>query len=40
MHLSTRLAAIELQDPEGGEHTLGSLWDERPVVLVFLRHFG
>jgi len=27
-------------DLEGGEHRLEELWRDRPVVLVFLRHFG
>ena len=34
------LAEIELPDDRGGSVVLGSLWAERPVVLVFLRHFG
>jgi hypothetical protein len=25
---------------DGGEIRLGSLWLERPAVLVFLRHYG
>jgi peroxiredoxin len=37
------LAALEnvkLPDSTGVEHQLGDLWQDRPVVLVFLRHFG
>jgi peroxiredoxin len=34
------LAAISLPDQEGTLHHLGDLWADRPVVLVFLRHFG
>jgi len=34
------LAAVELKDPEGQPHRLGDYWKDRPVVLVFLRHFG
>ena len=34
------LADIVLQDSEGDDVRLGSLWEERPVVLVFLRHYG
>jgi hypothetical protein len=34
------LAAIELRDSTGAPRRLGDLWAERPVVLVFLRHFG
>jgi hypothetical protein len=34
------LAEIELEDWEGRTRRLGELWRERPVVLVFVRHFG
>ena len=34
------LARLELPDPDGAPHRLGSLWASRPIVLVFLRHFG
>jgi hypothetical protein len=34
------LAALELPDSTGSARRLGELWAERPVVLVFLRHFG
>ena len=40
MRLSTRLAPIALTDPEGGTVRLCDLWSDRPVVLVFVRHFG
>jgi hypothetical protein len=29
-----------LADVDGEGHRLGDYWAERPVVLVFLRHFG
>jgi hypothetical protein len=35
-----QLAEIVLEDADGGEVRLGSLWEEGPVVLVFLRHYG
>jgi hypothetical protein len=35
-----QLARIVLQDSSGDDVRLGSLWDERPAVLVFLRHYG
>jgi prostamide/prostaglandin F2alpha synthase len=35
-----RLQDVVLPDVGGAEHRLGDLWAERPVVLVFLRHFG
>ena len=34
------LADVVLQDSAGGDVRLGSLWETRPAVLVFLRHYG
>src|SRR5689334_14074012 len=34
------LSAISLPDQNGVEHRLGDLWADKPVVVVFLRHFG
>jgi hypothetical protein len=34
------LAGIVLQDSNGDDVRLGSMWEERPAVLVFLRHYG
>jgi hypothetical protein len=39
MDLAT-LADVELPDADALTHRLGDYWAERPVVLVFLRHFG
>jgi len=33
-------AAAEVEDLDGRRVRLDSLWRARPVVLVFLRHFG
>jgi len=30
----------ELLGADGGTHRLGDFWADKPVVLVFLRHFG
>lgn len=35
-----KLAAIELVDCDGNIVGLDSLWEEKPAVLVFIRHFG
>jgi len=35
-----RLAEIELPDPDVNVIRLGSLWEIRPAVVVFLRHYG
>jgi hypothetical protein len=37
---AAQLAAIEVLDVEGAKVRLGSAWKERPVALVFIRHFG
>jgi hypothetical protein len=34
------LAGVVLQDSTGLDVRLGSLWEKRPAVLVFLRHYG
>jgi hypothetical protein len=34
------LSAVELSDADGNPHRLGDYWAERPVIVVFLRHFG
>ena len=39
MDLKT-LSSISLPDPDGEPHVLGRLWDDRAIILVFLRHFG
>ena len=38
--LSATLAPIELPDPDGNGVRLGSLWQDRPAIVVFLRHYG
>lgn len=35
-----RLAPIALEDVDGRQVVLGSLWAARPIVLAFIRHFG
>lgn len=34
------LEDLHLPDADGSEHRLGDLWRDRPVVLVWLRHYG
>lgn len=36
----TRLEGVELADSDGVTRRLGDYWAVRPVILVFLRHFG
>jgi hypothetical protein len=40
VRIATRLAGIELSSWDGTPAALGATWRERPVVLVFIRHFG
>jgi len=37
---SSKLAEITLPDVDGKPIQLGSLWADRPAVVVFLRHYG
>ena len=34
------LEEIRLPDASGAEVRLGDLWEDEPVVLVWLRHYG
>lgn len=36
----TALSNVELCDASDAPRRLGSFWAERPIVVVFLRHFG
>jgi len=38
--VARRLSNIELLDWQGVPQRLGTFWKERPIVLVFIRHFG
>ncbi|HWN82004.1 MAG TPA: hypothetical protein VNM87_07910 [Candidatus Udaeobacter sp.] len=40
LHMAERLADRKVLDPLGDPHRLGEVWRDRPVVLVFIRHFG
>ncbi len=40
MRTATRLSGITLADWQGEPQELAAYWRERPVVLVFIRHFG
>ncbi|MGH9582121.1 MAG: hypothetical protein ACRD4O_04205 [Bryobacteraceae bacterium] len=38
--ISTKLANIVLPESGGVQVRLGSLWENNPAVIVFLRHYG
>ena len=40
MNVAQRLSDIDVLDLQGQPVRMGSLWADRPVVLVFIRHFG
>jgi hypothetical protein len=40
MGVVSKLSGIELSDWRGDREQLGTFWKERPIVLVFIRHFG
>jgi len=41
MTTANRLGPIDLEESRTGKFIpIGSTWQDRPVVLVFLRHFG
>ena len=40
MRIATRLSGIQLSDWQGETRDLAACWQDRPVVLVFIRHFG
>ena len=40
MRTAVALSKVELSDWTGASTRLGDLWEDRPVVLVFIRHFG
>jgi hypothetical protein len=39
-NVARKLAGIELDASTGESVRLGRLWENRPVVLAFIRHFG
>ena len=40
MTIAQQLQDIEVLDPEGAPQRLGSAWEDRTAVVVFIRHFG
>ena len=38
--VADRLAPLTVLDERGGAVALGSIWERRPAVLGFVRHFG
>lgn len=40
MNIAESLADVTVLDTDGESLPLGSLWQEKPRVLVFVRHYG
>ncbi|MEW6439431.1 MAG: hypothetical protein AB1640_00705 [bacterium] len=40
MNDASGLSSMVALDPSGRPVRLGSFWEAKPVVLVFIRHFG
>lgn len=40
MRTAKKMSGIELSDWQGQRVRLETLWQEQPIVLVFIRHFG
>lgn len=40
MNEAAAIADIRLPDADGLEQRIGDLWGDRPIVLVWLRHYG
>lgn len=38
--IEKRIAGLSIKDMEGRDVVLESIWEQKCVVLVFLRHFG
>jgi len=38
--IAAALAPMELPDDSGSSFRLGALWETRPAVVAFLRHYG
>ena len=40
MKVDPALADVEVKDTDGNPVRLGSLWTDRPAVVIWVRHFG
>ena len=40
MKVDEGLADVEVKDVDGNPVRLGSLWTDRPAVVIWVRHFG
>jgi len=40
MNVDAALASAEVKDAEGKPVRLGTLWSDKPAVVIWVRHFG
>jgi len=40
MNVEPALADVEVKDVQGNPVRVGSLWADRPAVVIWVRHFG
>ena len=40
MKVDSALSDVEVKDTDGNPVRLGSLWADRPAVVIWVRHFG
>lgn len=40
MSVADRLAPLTVLDLDGRAVPMGTLWKDRPVLLVYIRHYG
>ena len=40
MKVDAALSDVEVKDADGNPVRRGSLWAERPAVVIWVRHFG
>ena len=40
MHIPPGFSELELLDPSGSKVSLGELWRDGPIAIVWLRHYG
>jgi len=40
VNIEHTLAPVQALDPEGQQVRLGTLWEDEPAILIFIREFG
>ena len=40
LNIEHTLAPVQALDPVGNQVRLGTLWEDQPAILIFIREFG